>query len=242
MKRSKLSRRLECQLVVILYNLLLLAMVGLCSGFEIRFLRSKFASRWAIDGIQRRPCSRSPQLLMSTSHQQWINAGNKGMTLVIVESPAKAKTIQEFLNKDKYIVDWCAGHVRDLSKAKDAPPELRKVIIQKELALNAASLGVNVHNEFEPVYVNMESKADIIKRLRGTAEMCSRILLASDEDREGEAISWHLAEVLQPNVPFKRAVFSEITKDAIERSFKTPRDINMDLGMFVSTFMHMSYL
>lgn len=189
------------------------------------------AARRAFGGVHRRYlATTSPPLTISTN-QQWEKAGSEGMTLVIVESPAKARTIQGFLDEDRYIIDYCAGHVRDLSKAKDAPPELRKVIVQKELGLNAASLGVNVHNNFEPIYVNMEAKADVINRLQKTAKKCSRILLASDEDREGEAISWHLAEVLKPSVPFKRAVFSEITKDAIERSFNTPRDIKMDLGM-----------
>ena len=113
--------------------------------------------------------------------------------------------------------------------------------MQKELALNAASLGVNVHNNFEPIYVNVKDKADVISRLQQTAQMCSRVLLASDEDREGEAISWHLAEVLKPSVPFKRAVFSEITKDAIERSFETPRDIKMDLGIYLFMYALNNY-
>ena len=183
--------------------------------------------------VHKRYLSKLSSSPTPSTNQQWEEAGSKGKTLVIVESPAKAKTIQKFLDEDKYIVDFCAGHIRDLSKAKDAPPELRKITVQKELALNAASLGVNVHNNFEPIYVNVKDKADVISRLQQTAQMCSRILLASDEDREGEAISWHLAEVLKPNVPFKRAVFSEITKDAIERSFEAPRDIKMDLGIYV---------
>ena len=135
----------------------------------------------------------------SSTVEGWEEAAS-GVTLVIVESPAKAKTIQKFLDDNRYIVDFCAGHVRDLSKAKDAPLELRKETVQKDLALNAASLGVRVHSGFEPIYVNMKGKAEVIGRLKRKANQCSRILLATDEDREGEAISWHLVEVLQVSV------------------------------------------
>jgi hypothetical protein len=130
-----------------------------------------------------------------TNAASWDEACEK--TLVIVESPAKAKTIQKFLDEKRYTVDFCAGHVRDLSKAKDAPVELRKEVVQKDLALSSATFGVRVHDGFEPVYVDMPGKADIMKRLKKAAKQCSRILLATDEDREGEAISWHLVEVLK---------------------------------------------
>lgn len=82
----------------------------------------------------------------------------------------------------------------------------------------------------------MKGKADVIKRLKKTAKSCSRILLATDEDREGEAISWHLAEVLQPTVPYKRAVFHEITEDAIIKSFESPRDIKVSPPSFLFHF------
>jgi DNA topoisomerase-1 len=85
------------------------------------------------------------------------------------------------------------------------------------------ALGVDVFNSFEPIYVPLPDKEDIISRLAKRSTECSRILLASDEDREGEAISWHLMELLQPAVPVKRAVFHEITKSAIENSFASPR-------------------
>jgi DNA topoisomerase-1 len=166
--------------------------------------------------------------LQMWSTDEWNNADGK--TLVIVESPAKAKTIQKYLDKDKYIVDYSAGHVRDLpSKFEKPAAELKKNIILPEINLNVAHLGIHVDNNFEPVYVTLTRKVDVVKRLKKEAKSCSRIILATDEDREGEAISWHLVKLLNPKVPFKRAVFHEITKDAIIDSFKTPRDIDMDL-------------
>ena len=158
----------------------------------------------------------------------WLEA--KGRTLVIVESPAKAKTIQKFLNEDEYIVDFCLGHVRDLpSAAREVGPEYRKKMVLDAIKLNVADLGVDVQNGFEPLYVPMAGKSEVLKRLIKLSKECSRILLATDEDREGEAISWHLLEVLKPKVPYKRAVFHEITKGAILDSFENPRDIDMNL-------------
>lgn len=156
--------------------------------------------------------------------------GAEGKTLVIVESPAKAKTIQKYLDEDKYIVDFSAGHIRDLpSKFEKSPPELKKSVILSEINLNVAHLGVDVANDFEPVYVTLTKKVDVVKRLKKAMKSCSRLILATDEDREGEAISWHLVKLLDPTVPFKRAVFHEITKEAILGAFKHPRDIDMDL-------------
>ena len=153
-----------------------------------------------------------------------------GLTLVIVESPAKAKTIQKYLNSDEYVVDYSAGHVRDLpSSLEKAPASKKKQIILPEINLNVAHLGVDVEEDFEPIYVTMKRKAEVVKRLKKAAKKCSRIILASDEDREGEAISWHLVKVLEPSVPYKRAVFHEITKEAIIESFRNPRDIDMNL-------------
>lgn len=119
----------------------------------------------------------------------WETA-TSGKTLVIVESPAKARTIQKFLDESKYTVDSCAGHVRELMKRQESPAELKKLMVQEDLKLDVGSLGVNVYNNFEPIYVNMERKSEIIRRLKKLTSSCSRILLASDEDREGEAISW----------------------------------------------------
>ena len=166
--------------------------------------------------------------LRDWSLKEWQDA--KGMTLVIVESPAKAKTIQNYLDSDEYIVDFSAGHVRDLpSKLDKAPAHMKKKVILPEINLNVAHLGIDVENNFDPIYVTMSKKFEVVKRLKKVAKKCTRIILASDEDREGEAISWHLVQLLEPTVPFKRATFHEITKDAILESFKNPRDINMNL-------------
>lgn len=169
------------------------------------------------------------QSSLAEMHEKW-EAARDGKTLVIVESPAKAKTIQKFLPEDKFVIDYSAGHIRDLpSKLEKAPPELRKEIITDVINLNVAHLGIHVHNNFEPIYVTMTKKAEVVKRLKKLSKECSRIILATDEDREGEAISWHLVELLQPSVPYRRAVFHEITKQAIIDSFENPRDIDMDL-------------
>jgi len=128
------------------------------------------------------------------------------------------------------VIDFCAGHIRDLTSAsKDVPVELKKKMVLPALKLDVASLGVDVDNHFEPIYVESPGKRDVVKRLKGLSKKCSRILLATDEDREGEAISWHLLELLKPKVPVKRAVFHEITPSAIEEAFQNPRDIDMDL-------------
>lgn len=165
--------------------------------------------------------------------KQWALSDWKeadGKTLVIVESPAKAKTIQKYLDEDKYIVDFSAGHIRDLpSKLEKSAPELKKSVILPEINLNVAHLGVDVQNDFEPVYVTLTKKVEVVKRLKKAMKSCSRLILATDEDREGEAISWHLVKLLDPKVPYKRAVFHEITKEAIFDSFQQPRDIDMDL-------------
>lgn len=157
----------------------------------------------------------------------WKNAARKGPTLVIVESPSKARTIEKFIDSNEYIIDFCAGHIRALAKAKDSP-DLKKLVVQEDLKISTADFGVNIFKDFEPQYVPLEGKNEVIRRLQKISKSCSRILLASDEDREGEAISWHLVQVLEPKVPYKRAVFHEITKDAIEWSFEHPRDIDMN--------------
>jgi DNA topoisomerase-1 len=167
----------------------------------------------------------------STGILSWDDA-KVGITLVIVESPAKARTIQKFVDSDSFIIDSCAGHVRDLPKAGSDYAERadhKKIIVIPELKINVADLGVDVRNNFEPVYVPLEGKTEVLKRLKKLSGECSRILLATDEDREGEAISWHLLEVLKPKVPVKRAVFHEITKDAILKSFENPREIDMNI-------------
>ena len=130
-------------------------------------------------------------------------------TLVIVESPAKAKTIEKFLGKSHYTVKASVGHVRDLPKSK---------------------LGVDIENNFEPQYINIRGKGDLIKELKKEAKKSKRIYLATDPDREGEAISWHLAYILGLNQNDEcRIEFNEITKDAIKKAIKSPRSINIDL-------------
>jgi len=142
-------------------------------------------------------------------------------TLVIVESPAKAKKIAGYLGPG-YTVLASVGHVRDLaSKASDLPAEDRKK--------PWAKLAVNVDDEFQPIYVVHDSKKDTIKSLKAALKDADELLLATDEDREGEAISWHLLEVLKPKVPVKRMVFNEITPEAIRDAVANPRELDMRL-------------
>uniref|UniRef100_A0A0C3UB14 DNA topoisomerase n=2 Tax=Guillardia theta TaxID=55529 RepID=A0A0C3UB14_GUITC len=141
--------------------------------------------------------------------------------MVIVESPSKAKIIQSFLDS-LYVVESCMGHVRDLPQsAKSVPPELK--------ARFGKVVGVDPDNHFEPLYVTLPGKESVIKKLEGIQRKAKEVILATDEDREGEAISWHLLELLKPKVPVKRAVFHEITKDAITRSFQSLRSIDLNL-------------
>ncbi|MBR2586403.1 MAG: type I DNA topoisomerase [Thermoguttaceae bacterium] len=141
--------------------------------------------------------------------------------LVIVESPTKAKTIGGYLGTG-YHVEASVGHIRDLPKGtKDLPAEYKKQ--------PWARLAVNVDHEFEPVYVSTPEKKKTITRLRSLMKDASEVYLATDEDREGEAISWHLLDVLKPKVPVKRLAFHEITRNAIAKAIENPRDINEDL-------------
>ena len=142
-------------------------------------------------------------------------------TLVIVESPAKAKKIAEYLGPD-YTVLASVGHIRDLaSKVSEMPAELRKK--------PWAKLAVDVDGDFHPEYVIHASKAQTISNLKKALKDADALLLATDEDREGEAISWHLMEVLRPKVPVGRMVFNEITEHAIREAVANPRDIDMEL-------------
>jgi len=142
-------------------------------------------------------------------------------TLVIVESPAKAKKIAGYLG-EHYTVLASVGHVRDLaSKASEIPAEHRKK--------PWAKLAVNVDDAFQPHYVIHDSKKATIKELKAALKDADELLLATDEDREGEAISWHLLEVLKPKVPVKRMVFNEITPEAIREAVEHPRELDMRL-------------
>ncbi len=149
------------------------------------------------------------------------NTAANGPALVIVESPAKAKTIGKYLGSD-YIVEASVGHIRDLPKgAKEIPEKYKKE--------PWARLGVNVDSNFEPIYVVPDEKSKQIRKLKDLLKGASALYLATDEDREGEAISWHLLETLQPRVPVHRLVFHEITKSAILAALQQPREVNEDL-------------
>jgi DNA topoisomerase I len=141
--------------------------------------------------------------------------------LVIVESPAKAKTIASFLGNG-YTVESSVGHIRDLpSDASDIPASLK--------GESWARLGVDVDNGFKPLYVVVPGKRDRVTRLRALLKDASELYLATDEDREGESIAWHLMEVLNPRVPVKRMVFHEITPEAIQRAVDNWRDLDRRL-------------
>ena len=136
--------------------------------------------------------------------------------LVVVEWPTKAKTIRKFLPKN-FKVEACVGHIRDLpASAKEIPAKYKKE--------KWASLGINVDKNFEPLYVIPTKKAKVIKHLKELLEDADELILATDEDREGESISYHLVEVLKPKVPIKRMVFHEITKSAIKEALENFRD------------------
>jgi len=141
--------------------------------------------------------------------------------LVIVESPAKAKTIAKFLGAG-YQVEASIGHIRDLPGGKKEIPEQYK-------SEPWAYLGVDVDHNFEPVYVVPAEKKKQVSHLKAALKDADELYLATDEDREGEAISWHLHEVLKPKVPVKRLVFHEITREAIQHALTTTRQI--DAGM-----------
>ncbi len=145
-------------------------------------------------------------------------AAAKGKKLVIVESPAKAKTIAGYLGPD-YLVESSIGHIRDLpNNASEIPAKLK--------GENWARLGVNVENDFEPLYVVDSRKKKVVSDLKAKLKNADELLLATDEDREGEAIAWHLREVLDPKVPVRRMVFHEITRPAIERALGETREID----------------
>src|SRR5690554_3126087 len=129
-------------------------------------------------------------------------------TLVIVESPAKAKTIEKFLGKN-YSVEATIGHIRDLPKSQ---------------------LGIDIENNFEPKYITIRGKGPILDKIKKESKKAKRVLLATDPDREGEAISWHLAKQLNIDENVKcRIEFNEITKNAVKNSLKNIREINKDL-------------
>jgi len=144
-------------------------------------------------------------------------------TLVIVESPTKAKTISRFLPPSQYRVMASFGHVRDLPKnAKEVPAKYKKE--------DWSTLAVKTENgQFTPLYIIPPDKRKVVKELKAALAKATELLIATDEDREGEAIGWHLIQVLKPTIPVRRMVFHEITKNAIQKALTTTREINQNL-------------
>ena len=127
--------------------------------------------------------------------------------LIIVESPSKAKTLKKFLG-DEYSILASVGHIRDLPKKE---------------------LGVDIENGFKPKYVASQDKTKVISQLKSELKNADTLYIATDPDREGEAIAWHIIEILKPSIPVNRLVFHEITKTAIQDSFTHTRDIDQSL-------------
>src|SRR5271154_1779959 len=148
-------------------------------------------------------------------------ANATGKALVIVESPAKARTIAGLLGSD-YVVESSVGHIRDLPRRANEVPAAYK-------GEGWARLGVDVDNGFKPLYVVAPEKRDVVARLKALVKVASEVYLATDEDREGESIAWHLSEVLSPQGPGKRMVFHEITAVAIARAVEEWRDLDRRL-------------
>ena len=145
-------------------------------------------------------------------------AGSK--KLVVVESPAKAKTIAKYLGAD-FEVLASVGHIRDLADPKDIPADKKQGTVGK--------FSIDVDNDFEPYYAVSPGKSKTVSDLKAALKQADELYLATDEDREGEAIAWHLLEVLKPKVPVKRMVFNEITKEAIQEAAQHTRDIDENL-------------
>ncbi|MFI8633655.1 type I DNA topoisomerase [Microbacterium sp. NPDC077663] len=141
----------------------------------------------------------------------------QGKKLVIVESPTKMRSIQGYLG-DGYEVMSSVGHIRDLADKKDIPADLKKTSVGK--------YSIDIENDFTPLYVESERGKKTVSELKRALKNADELLLATDEDREGEAIAWHLLETLKPKVPVKRMVFHEITKDAIQAAVKNTRELD----------------
>ena len=143
-----------------------------------------------------------------------------GMKLVIVESPAKSKSIAKYLG-DGFEVDASVGHIRDLAQPADLPAEMKKGPYGK--------FAVDVHNDFDPYYVVYPEKKKRVAELKAKLKGADALYLATDADREGEAIAWHLLEVLKPKVPVYRMAFTEITQEGINRAMENIRELDTDL-------------
>ena len=145
----------------------------------------------------------------------------KEQHLVIVESPTKAKTLAKFLPKE-YKISFSMGHIRDLpSSSSEIPKEIKKE--------SWANLGINYLKGFKPCYVVPKDKEKILKQLKSDLENSQSLILATDDDREGESIGWHLLEILQPKIPTQRMVFHQISKTAVLDALKNFRDVNQNL-------------
>ncbi len=142
--------------------------------------------------------------------------------LVVVESPTKARTIRNFLPASEFEIEASMGHVRDLpASASEVPKQFK--------GEDWARLGVKVTNDFEPLYVIPSDKKKVVRSLRKKLREADELYIATDEDREGESIGWHLVNVLNPSVPVRRMVFHEITQEAIEHALEETRDLDEDL-------------
>jgi len=158
--------------------------------------------------------------VLDTGSPNRLKVETVAKALVIVESPAKAETISRYLG-DEFVVESSVGHIRDLATKKELPPEL-----QEE---SWAHLGVETENNFKPHYVTSEHGARTVRNLKKALKGASELYLATDEDREGEAIAWHLQKVLEPTVPVHRMVFHEITKRAITEAVSNCRELDGSL-------------
>ncbi|KAA3639122.1 MAG: DNA topoisomerase I, partial [Armatimonadetes bacterium] len=142
--------------------------------------------------------------------------------LVIVESPAKAKTIASYLGDD-FVVESSVGHIRDIPARKKDLPESKQAVWAN------TRFGIDLENDFTPIYIVSDSSKKQVRLLKQLLKDADELYLATDEDREGEAIAWHLLEELKPKVPVQRMVFHEITKKAIQEAAATPRDLDVPL-------------
>src|SRR4051794_32815309 len=177
------------------------------------------AAEWAAGGLST--TTRTQQRYSQSRYRGHVAAKTGGRRLVIVESPTKATKIAGFLG-DGYIVESSRGHVRDLPTGAAEVPAKYK-------GEKWARTGVNVDNGFEALYVVNPDKRATLRSLRDALAGASELLLATDEDREGEAIAWHLLQELKPKVPARRMVFHEITPQAIAEAVANPRDLDEDL-------------
>jgi DNA topoisomerase-1 len=174
---------------------------------------------YALPALQRPFTERRPERRAKLSPTTSETAQG-GRRLVIVESPAKAKTIKGYLGPG-YVVEASVGHIRDLPNGAAEVPDKYTGEVRR--------LGVDVDHDFQPVYVVNADKKSQVKKLKELLAESDELFLATDEDREGEAIAWHLQEVLKPKVPVRRMVFHEITKDAIREAVANPRELNQRL-------------